>query len=168
MPNRFVVDTIGVGAGTADFEGHANVLRALVGHSTTERLPVTSLSELPIPANSDWQSDVLHTIETNLDDVTAEVLADASAELLGLGALDVWTAPITMKKGRSACQLSVLCQISDTTLLLESIFALLPTLGVRIIPSQRIALQREVISIETKYGRIKVKVWFAQRPVCAV
>jgi len=98
-------------------------------------------------------------LETNLDNSTGEdVGADLLQALLDQGALDAWLTPILMKKGRPANQLSILCEPSKSTLLSEWVLTNLPTLGVRKFSGSRQILERSVITVETPYGKVDVKV----------
>src|SRR5204862_4525014 len=89
---EMTVGAIGCGAGTKDFRDYPNILRVFIG-------------EAAIAADS----DVVTLLETNLDDVPAEVIGYATERLLAAGALDVYTTPVAMKKQRPGVMLSVLC-----------------------------------------------------------
>ena len=88
-----VVDAVGVGAGGRDPEGHANVLRLLVGEAA---------------ARNSREAAVAVLLETNVDDLDPRLWPEVLAALLEAGASDAWLTPILMKKGRPAHTLSVL------------------------------------------------------------
>lgn len=79
-------------------------------------------------------------------------------QLLAAGALDVYLAPIQMKKNRPAILLSVICAPADVGRLSEILFRETYTIGVRIDTRDRICLPRESLTVETDYGPITVKV----------
>ena len=142
---------------------------------TKNATKVTAESELVKENHTDdivlpWKIDKLTLLQTNIDDITSEVLAYVVDQLLQNGAIDAWVQPIVMKKGRSAHQLNCLLhspshsstshttseQSSSTSTmskLMEIIFRHTTTLGVRIQRDiERAALQRKFIKVQTCYG----------------
>jgi uncharacterized protein (DUF111 family) len=103
-------------------------------------------------------------LETNIDDQPAEQLAYAVEQLIALGALDAWLAPIVMKKGRPATLLSALVphELEDAAVAL--ILRETTTLGVRRRPAERHVAEREVVTVTTPWGdvRVKLKRWQGQ------
>jgi uncharacterized protein (DUF111 family) len=97
-------------------------------------------------------------IEANLDDLTPEIAAFAVQRALAAGALDAWTTPIGMKKGRSAITLSVLARREELEALSKLLLSETTTLGLRHYPVDRIERPRRVVSVDTIYGAIDVKV----------
>lgn len=98
-------------------------------------------------------------IETNVDDLSAQVLAFACERLLKQGALDAWLVPITMKKGRAAHTLKVLCKRHDLDSLCDVLFRETTTLGVRVLDVDRFSLRRRFESVEIEgLGCVRVKV----------
>jgi len=93
----------------------------------------------------------------NLDDMTGEELAFAAEELLAAGALDVWTAPIIMKKGRPAVLLTCLCREEEEERFAALLFRHTTTLGVRSTLCRRWLLRREETTDETPCGPVRVK-----------
>ena len=79
-------------------------------------------------------------------------------KLMENGALDAYLTNIIMKKGRPAIKLTVLCEIKDTDKLCNIIFDETTTLGVRIYPAMKKKLDREIKTIKTKYGDVRVKI----------
>jgi uncharacterized protein (TIGR00299 family) protein len=137
-----VTAAIGVGAGGRDPEGHANVLRLLVG------------SEEPVPGQ-DTRPPLL--IETNVDDLDPRVWPAVIAALLDAGASDAWLTPILMKKGRPAHTLSVLVAADLAEPVRAAIFRQTSTIGLREQPLGKHALDREMVAVEVDGQPIAVK-----------
>src|SRR5262249_29442028 len=131
---------IGHGAGTADPPGLANMLRLFVG-----------------TINNSLGSDQVWILETNLDDVTGEVVGHATTKLLEAGALDAYVTPILMKKNRPGVMISTLCDGAKIHALEDILFCETLTLGVRRYPVGRRTLLRESISVETRFGPVRGK-----------
>ena len=130
------VETCGYGMGTKDF-GQLNAVRALLGEMEDK--------------------EDLYVLACNLDDMTGEELGFAQERLFEAGALDVWTTPIGMKKGRPGVLLSVLCRPEQTHALTECLFRHTTTLGVREDYVQRYTLRRETWTADTPWGPVRVK-----------
>ena len=94
----------------------------------------------------------------NVDDASAEVLASAMDGLLADGALDAWTAPITMKKTRPGCMLSVLCEVSARERLGRRLMELTGSFGVRWRTWDRVVLDRHHESVTTPFGSVRLKI----------
>lgn len=136
------VTASGYGAGSRDSE-LPNVLRLVIGEASPE-----------------VGADVVSVIETNLDDVTPEVVAYALERLLTAGALDAYATAIQMKKGRPATMISAICAPSDADDLARILFAETSTLGVRIHDTRRRILARDTITVSTRWGDVAVKLSF--------
>jgi uncharacterized protein (DUF111 family) len=137
-----VVDGIGVGAGSRDPAGHANVLRLLVGAPSEDRA-------------ADEAPPLL--IETNVDDLDPRVWPAVIAALLAAGASDAWLTPILMKKGRPAHTLSVLVAAATAPAVRATIFRQTSSIGLREQPLGKHALDREMVAVEVDGHRIAVK-----------
>jgi uncharacterized protein (TIGR00299 family) protein len=100
-------------------------------------------------------------LETNIDDMNPQFLELAIERLFERGALDVWTTPITMKKGRPAVLLSVLAPTSRRQELESAMIENTSTLGVRAIPIERTKAARKIEAVSTRWGdvRIKHRIW---------
>jgi hypothetical protein len=96
-------------------------------------------------------------IETNIDDMTPEMLGYVEEKLLELGALDVYRTSIIMKKGRLASNISILVEENKEKIIEEALFKETSTLGFKKYKVGKIRLQRDFIDIQTKYGEIPVK-----------
>lgn len=132
---------IGCGAGQRDLEQQPNLLRLLLGE-TAEASPLEQV----------W------VLETNLDDLSGELIGHCTTRLLEAGALDVYTTAIQMKKNRPAVKLTVLCQAGDRERLEAILFAETTTLGVRRWPVGRHVLERRAHEVETPWGPIAGKI----------
>jgi pyridinium-3,5-bisthiocarboxylic acid mononucleotide nickel chelatase len=147
-----VLDRIGIGAGTRDPEGHANVVRVLIG-----------ATDVPDPADQEEPSgssavEPAVLLEANIDDLDPRLWPGILAGLLRGGASDAWLVPIVMKKGRPAHTLSVLCPPALADALRDQIFRDTTTLGVRHSPRGKAALDRAFADITVDDTRIAVKV----------
>jgi hypothetical protein len=142
----FVPGRVGYGVGTARWPDRPNVLRMTLGEEAEE-------GPRPGPA-----ADALWVLETNLDDCPGQLVARAIEVALEAGALDAWAAPVTMKKGRPGLLLSALVEEPRRAAVTRALFEETTTLGVRRHPVEREALQRALVTVETPYGPVRVKV----------
>lgn len=103
-------------------------------------------------------TETLCVLETNLDDLSPQIVAYAFEELLASGALDVWSCPVQMKKGRTGVVLSALCDPETVARLAEVLFKETTSLGVRVTECHRVSLPRKVTNVNTRWGPVRVKV----------
>lgn len=156
---KMEVEQTGYGAGTRNYDRFPNVLRLMFGKSDIGSEAYSSVKdsrtgkEKPI-----LESQKLILIETNLDDVSPEVLGFVMERAMEIGALDCWFTPIQMKKNRPATMVSVLCEREKKEVLSELLFSETTTLGVRINEIERNCLPREFVKIQTEFGEIEVKI----------
>jgi len=136
------IDRIGYGAGSRDLK-IPNLLRVWMGETSEER---------------GYEEDEVILIETNLDNMNPEFFGYASEKLLDRGALDVFMTPIFMKKNRPGTLLSVLITPNKLEDVLSTVFAETTSLGVRLRRQERRKLPREMITVETPFGSVRVKV----------
>ena len=134
----------GYGAGTRIYEKFPNVLRVLIGESE--------------PAGAPRKTDVLSLLETNIDDLSPQILGHFMERALEAGALDCWFTPIQMKKNRPATLVSVLARVEDEQKFLDLLYRETSTIGVRAQRIARHALDRGHDKLVTEYGEISVKV----------
>lgn len=134
------VDKIGYGMGTKDFET-ANCVRAFIGTAENDADDTDSVVEL----------------SCNIDDMTAEELSFAADILLDSGALDVFTSPVVMKKGRLGSLLTVICKSEDKDKFVKLIFKHTSTIGIRESIHKRYVMNREICIAETEFGAVKIK-----------
>jgi pyridinium-3,5-bisthiocarboxylic acid mononucleotide nickel chelatase len=148
-------ESVGYGAGTVrpDFP---NVLRVLIGEAEPNVVPGTGgAAGRELTAGADAGELVL---ETNVDDLNPELYAYVLERLFAAGAQDAWLTPILMKKGRPAATISVLCAPERADALRRVLFRETGTLGVRSTSVHKQALEREWVEVETRHGRVRVKV----------
>ena len=139
------VEQIGYGAGTLNPKGFPNVLRLAIGESTLDQLTNT------------YPTDEVIVLETALDDCSPQILAYVSERALALGALDVMLAPVQMKKGRPGTLLTLLCAPGTDSTFADLLFRETSTLGIRTRRESRLILQREILTVDTPFGPIRVK-----------
>jgi pyridinium-3,5-bisthiocarboxylic acid mononucleotide nickel chelatase len=105
-----------------------------------------------------YETDTVTRIETNLDDCPGEILGGVMQRLFDAGALDVWFAPIQMKKNRPGVMLAVLCDDAAVTRLADVIFAETSAFGLRIEKVTRLKLGRRFETVKTQFGDVTVKI----------
>jgi len=135
-----VLERVGYGAGTADFNDRPNVVRVVLGAGTT---PPTGEVTL---------------LETNLDDLVPELVPDAVERCFAAGALDVWSVPAQMKKGRPGIVLSALARPSAEQDVARAMLEETSALGVRVARLARYELEREERIVEVAGGQVRIKV----------
>jgi pyridinium-3,5-bisthiocarboxylic acid mononucleotide nickel chelatase len=139
---QMTTDVTGYGAGTRQYKDFPNVLRVMLGETemdsaTDERL---------------W------ILETNIDDMSPQLLGHVMDRAFELGALDCYFTPVQMKKNRPGVLLSLLCGKDEKASLMNLLFTETTTLGIRCYEVMRRALRRSMVRVETQYGPIDVKV----------
>ena len=138
----------GYGAGSYDFPGHANLLRALIGE----------------PSGAP-ESTTVTVIEANIDDLSPEIVAYALERLLAAGALDATVQPVQMKKGRPGMLLRVIALPEPREEMARLIFAETSTFGLRMYAAERRVQSRTWVDVETRHGKVRMKVsgegWYA-------
>jgi pyridinium-3,5-bisthiocarboxylic acid mononucleotide nickel chelatase len=97
-------------------------------------------------------------IETNIDDMNPELYGNVMDLLFKAGALDVYISPIIMKKGRPANKLSVLASEMDRNSMINIILQETSSFGVRFYPVERSVLDREIKTVKTSWGPVKIKI----------
>jgi len=136
------VSQTGYGAGTREHKDFPNVLRVMVGE--TQQLSAGD--------------ERLWMIETNIDDVSPQIIGHVMDRAFEMGALDCFFTSVQMKKNRPGVLLSILCRPQEKETLLQLLFTETTTIGIRNYQIERRALDRKVVSVETEYGPIDVKV----------
>jgi uncharacterized protein (TIGR00299 family) protein len=135
------IEKVGHGAGDRETRGRPNVLRVLVGEQ-----------------DANGAADRVLVLETELDDASPQLLGPLLEKLLAEGAKDAFFTPVQMKKGRPGVLVTVLCPPGRRVALEEVLFRETTTLGVRRAEWDRTCLERELASVETAYGPIRVKI----------
>jgi uncharacterized protein (TIGR00299 family) protein len=146
-----VAEKIGFGLGTRVNKTRPNVLRAVLGSESTVHSPQSTVAH-------DWEIDTIAVLETNLDDVSAEILGNFVERTLAAGALDVFYTPIQMKKNRPGVLLTVLCAQAEADKFSESILRETSAFGVRRYLAERRKLRREFTTVKTPFGEVTVKI----------
>jgi uncharacterized protein (TIGR00299 family) protein len=145
-----VAEKTGFGLGTRENQTRPNVLRAVLGKLST-------LSPQPSTC-PDWETDRIAVLETNLDDVSGEILGPFVETALTAGALDVFYTPIQMKKNRPGVLLTVLCAETEADKFSELILRETSAFGIRRAVAERRKLRREFTKIKTPHGDVTVKI----------
>ena len=164
-----VAEKIGFGLGTRDNQTRPNVLRAVLGKSDKCQVPgdtkgggsAVSSHRSPVTcpvSHLDWETDRIAVLETNLDDVSGEILGPFVETALTAGALDVFYTPIQMKKNRPGVLLTVLCAETDADRFSELILRETSAFGIRRTVAERRKLRREFTKIKTPFGDVTVKI----------
>jgi uncharacterized protein (TIGR00299 family) protein len=138
---RMRISGVGYGAGARDLERIPNLMRLVVGEA------------------SGFGFDEVVVMETNIDDMNPQFFSHLYDDLFAAGALDVWVTDVVMKKGRPGFVLSILAERSGVPGLADVILGGTTTSGVRLTSADRIKLARESLEVETRYGKVRVKVF---------
>jgi uncharacterized protein (TIGR00299 family) protein len=135
------IDAVGYGAGSRDLAERPNVVRVVVG----ERVGAPATREVVL-------------LETHVDDLLPELIPDVSEACRAAGALDVWTAAVSMKKGRPGVAISAVTRPDDEAAVARAMFEHGSTLGVRASRIRRYELDREMREVVVDGHAIRVKV----------
>ncbi|MFA4848156.1 MAG: nickel pincer cofactor biosynthesis protein LarC [Methanoregula sp.] len=134
-PGAYTILAVGYGAGTRDPHHAPNVLRAMIVESAA--------------AAGNLEQDTVDILETNVDDVSGEVIAHAITRFMAAGARDASAMPVIMKKGRPGYLVRVICLKETSAVLAELMARELGTLGIRCIPSvHRFIAERTIEEID--------------------
>jgi uncharacterized protein (TIGR00299 family) protein len=136
-----IIQAVGYGMGRSEFPDRPNLLRLVLGE-----------------AEGLYDSDRAMVLEANIDDMNPEIYGFLMERLFAEKALDVSLSQLLMKKGRPGILLRVIAEEKDAERLTEVILKETTTLGVRSYAVTRKKLPREVKEVETKYGKIRVKI----------
>jgi uncharacterized protein (DUF111 family) len=134
------VEKIGYGAGTRNPKDFPNVLRLSIGES------------------GDATQSSVAVLETAIDDLSPQILAHVTEQALALGAFDVMSTAVQMKKGRLGTLLTILADDAHVPALENLLLRETSTLGVRIHHERRSCLDRAHITVSTPYGDVRIKV----------
>lgn len=147
-PAELIAERIGYGAGNADFDPVPNLVRLWLGE------------ELPKEATEVPEAGTVVVIETNLDDMSGELVPGAIDAALAAGALDAWSASIGMKKGRPGLLLRAICPEECADAVAAALLRETTSLGVRLARMERRCLRRERIEVATRFGTVGVKIGY--------
>ena len=137
-PESFTIGSIGIGAGKRPSE-RTGIVRAMILKPRAE-------------------SETVVKLECNVDDSTGEALGFAMERLFAAGAREVNYTPVFMKKNRPAWLLTIICKESERRDLEEIVFRETTTIGIRRCTMERTKLNREIVTVSTRYGNVAVKV----------
>jgi uncharacterized protein (TIGR00299 family) protein len=150
MP-QMKVSRIGHGAGTQELKELPNMLRVMIGQ-----------------AHAAFKKDRVFVIETNIDDMNPQHFEYLFEKLFKEGALDAYTTSIQMKKTRPAFKLTVLSDPTIFDKMCSIIFKETSSIGIRFHEQDRYKLDREIIKVDTGYGKVRVKLSRAPEDVLTV
>ncbi|HEY9692697.1 MAG TPA: nickel pincer cofactor biosynthesis protein LarC [Oculatellaceae cyanobacterium] len=156
-PPAMTIQCIGLGAGSRDLP-IPNILQLWVGEAVSN-------SEMETKLDINRQSPHLETIsvlETQIDDLSPQAIGYVFEALFAVGAVDVFTQPIGMKKSRPGVLLTVICHPEKLSACETVIFQETTTLGIRRFTQQRAILEREIQQVQTEYGLVRVKVAWSE------
>jgi pyridinium-3,5-bisthiocarboxylic acid mononucleotide nickel chelatase len=137
------LEQVGYGAGTANFAARANLVRVMLGTAAPSAVPEAT-GEVVL-------------LETNLDDLSPELIPDAAEQCFAAGALDVWSTPVTMKKGRPGLVFSTLARPEMQAAVATAMLRHTSALGVRAVPLRRYELDREQRTVTVDGHEVRVK-----------
>ncbi|MEA5619860.1 nickel pincer cofactor biosynthesis protein LarC [Cronbergia sp. UHCC 0137] len=149
-PPPMTVKQVGLGAGSLDLP-IPNILRLWLGESTS------------LQTNTSPNLEAIAVLETQVDDLNPQAVGYVFDALFAVGALDVFTQPVGMKKSRPGILLTVICHPEHLASCEAVLFRETTTLGIRRTTGQRRILERELEEVETVYGRVRVKVAFSEK-----
>ena len=153
------IEKTAYGAGTREYKDFPNVLRLIIGAQIPDsKFQIEEKSGIWNLESEIRNNQNLLLIETNIDDLSPQILGFVMERAFDLGCLDCWFTPIQMKKNRPATMVSILCEPSKREVLTEMLYTETSTLGVRISEIERDCLPREIVKIVTEYGEFDVKV----------
>ena len=138
---------VGYGAGRRDLAQRPNIVRVVLGKFSED---ASNTPLRPI-------SNEVVLLETNLDDCSPELVPDAVAAAMTAGALDVWTTPAFMKKGRPGFVLSALARRGDVAGVADAMLSETSALGIRMCAYQRIELERSFVVVLVDNEPVSVK-----------
>lgn len=147
-PADFVADRVGYGAGNLDFD------------------PIPNLTRLWLSAESSGdhghvdEAALVTVIEANIDDMSGELVPHAIEAVFEAGALDAWSAPIVMKKGRPGMLLRAICPPEAADAVASELLRQTTTLGLRMTQMERRCLRREKKTVQTRFGSIDLKLGY--------
>lgn len=142
LPN-IIVDKIGYGAGEKDIENTPNILRLFFGHF-----------------EEDFKHEEIAVVETNIDDMNPEFWTQVFERLFELKVLDVYLSPVQMKKNRPGIVLTILVEPENLHSVNKYILNETSSFGVRYFIAKRTILKRETKVLQTKLGKIKIKIGY--------
>jgi hypothetical protein len=142
-PPPMIIEGIGYGAGSRQYDGHPNFLRAMMGSTWP------SIQAAP--------GEVM-VLESNIDDMNPQGYGYLMERLFEAGAKEVFYTPVQMKKGRPGVMVTVICPSALLNDMAQLVFEETTTIGLRYRPAGRMELARETITVATRFGKVRLKV----------
>jgi len=142
------VERIGYGAGAKDIHAQPNIVRLMLGEKAGGEAT----------ASGGAGGQTVHVIEANIDDMNPQLYGYFVEKALAAGALDVTCTAVQMKKNRPGLLVSVLAKPEFESALTRLLFAETTTIGVRITEARRKVLDRQIVTVETAFGAVRIKV----------
>jgi hypothetical protein len=167
-PPAFTLHRVGLGAGFKDL-AMANILRLWIGTvgsgvpgpelTQTTKSPAADDQAFPVPGRGPEtpSQETISVLETQVDDLIPQAVGYLYDRLFAVGAVDVFTQPVGMKKSRPGLLITVICPPECQTACETVLFTETTTLGIRHSQQQRTALHREFRTAETNYGPVSIK-----------
>ena len=141
------IDRVGYGAGDRDLPGTPNVLRVMVGQSIQAQT-----------ADQPAGTERITVLECEIDDMNPQIYGSVMDRLYAAGALEVYFAPVQMKKNRPGTLLTILARPDQRQTLTAIVFRETTTIGVRYSDVTRERLEREIVAVQTPFGPVRFKV----------
>jgi uncharacterized protein (TIGR00299 family) protein len=145
-PPPMQIQAIGLGAGSRNL-AIPNILRLWIGEKSFAG-----------KENLTNDREAICVLETQIDDLSPQAIGYVFDALFAAGALDVFTAPIVMKKSRLGVLLTAICHPQFQDACEAVIFRETTTLGIRRSTQERTILHREIETVQTEYGEVQIKV----------
>lgn len=163
-PPALSIQTIGLGAGSHDFP-IPNILRLWIGEHNHLYNP-----DMDSKSNPEIQtiSETIAVLKTQIDDLSPQVISYTFELLFQAGAIDVFSQPITMKKSRLGVLLTIICHPEDRQACEAILFRETTTLGIRYTLQNRSILKRDIQTVQTPYGVVRIKVGFSGEKITNV
>jgi uncharacterized protein (TIGR00299 family) protein len=153
------VDRVGYGAGDREFKETPNVVRVLVGEGDGAKPQAPSPNRAPSAAAAlGWKPHDVVTLECEIDDMNPQIFGVLMDKLYAAGALEVFYAPVQMKKNRPGTLMTVVARPDQREALTDLIFRESTTIGVRYQEVRRECLDREMVTVATPLGPVRFKV----------
>lgn len=158
------INAIGYGAGDRDLPETPNVVRVLEGESVAETQNLTASSPQPLTTSqahdltSTGHTHRVAVLECEIDDMNPQIFGVLMDRLYAAGALEVFYAPVQMKKNRPGTLMTIVCTPPDRVRMTDIVFRESTTIGVRHQELSRECLDREMVTVTTGIGPVRFKV----------
>jgi uncharacterized protein (TIGR00299 family) protein len=146
------IGKIGIGAGNRDLKDRPNVLRLFIGNPLLAPHPPFTKGRM-----EGLLDENVIVIETNVDDMNPQIYEYVMEKLFKAGALEVYLTQVLMKKGRPGVKMTVLCNKEQLENLMKIVLKETSTLGLRFYEAKRRILHREIKTVDTEFGKVRVK-----------